>query len=314
VEHSQMLPAALMACIALLAVALSATDSAERAGRKEPDVAPSAPSTDWRRLGPPRPGEWLYVFDEPGQTFAEYRALFRGRAPERGTFAIGIVPLGSVMQEHGALVRALARYAAIFFDTQVELLPAEPLPASCYNPRRRQFRADALLERVRWPLPHEPDEVLAAIGLTSVDLYQGNLNFVFGVADHRKHVSLCSVHRFLPRRDEPQRLALVRTLKTGTHEIGHMLGMAHCTFYHCLMNGSNSLAESDRRPLFLCPVCLRKLEWRLGFDRRKRYERLKAFFDECGLMEQAAFCERRLAELPPKAQSDGAETGEAEQQ
>jgi len=42
--------------------------------------------------------------------------------------------------------------------------------------------------------------------------------------------------------------------------------MLHGVFFNCLMNGSNHLAESDRRPLHLCPVDLRKLQWTLGFD------------------------------------------------
>ena len=29
------------------------------------------------------------------------------------------------------------------------------------------------------------------------------------------------------------------------------------------MNGVNSLPEADRRPLHLCPVCLRKVLWNL---------------------------------------------------
>jgi archaemetzincin len=55
------------------------------------------------------------------------------------------------------------------------------------------------------------------------------------------------------------------------HETGHMVGLAHCIYFNCLMNGSNHLAESDRRPLHLCPVCLRKLQWSIGFDVVARY-------------------------------------------
>jgi hypothetical protein len=40
----------------------------------------------------------------------------------------------------------------------------------------------------------------------------------------------------------------------------------------CLMQGSNTLAESDAQPLHLCREDLRKLEWntRYGGDRRER--------------------------------------------
>jgi archaemetzincin len=61
-------------------------------------------------------------------------------------------------------------------------------------------------------------------------------------------------------------LCLRRTLSTASHETGHILGMAHCTAYSCLMNGSNHQEEKDRRPMHLCPVCLRKLCWNLQVE------------------------------------------------
>ena len=54
-----------------------------------------------------------------------------------------------------------------------------------------------------------------------------------------------------------------------------MAGIAHCIYFRCLMNGSSSLAESDRRPLHLCPIDLRKLQWLIGFDFAERYGRLQ---------------------------------------
>lgn len=52
----------------------------------------------------------------------------------------------------------------------------------------------------------------------------------------------------------------VRFLQVMTHEVCHMFGLKHCIWMQCLMNGSNHLEESDRRPPHLCPVCLRKLQ------------------------------------------------------
>ncbi len=61
------------------------------------------------------------------------------------------------------------------------------------------------------------------------------------------------------------------------------------------MNGSNSLAESDRRPIHLCPVCLRKLQWNRGFDVLARYRALAAFYDRQGLADEAAWVRNRVA-------------------
>lgn len=76
-----------------------------------------------------------------------------------------------------------------------------------------------------------------------------------------------------------------------------MLGLLHCIYFNCLMNGSNHLAESDRRPLHLCPVDLRKLQWALGFDIGEHYRRLEAFWRQEGVDDEAAWIARRLAAI-----------------
>ena len=44
------------------------------------------------------------------------------------------------------------------------------------------------------------------------------------------------------------------------------------------MNESQSIQEAESQPLFMCPVCLRKLQKVIGFDVLQRYEALHAFF------------------------------------
>jgi archaemetzincin len=39
-----------------------------------------------------------------------------------------------------------------------------------------------------------------------------------------------------------------RSAKVLLHEIGHLFNLKHCKYYRCLMNGSNSLEESERKP------------------------------------------------------------------
>ena len=58
---------------------------------------------------------------------------------------------------------------------------------------------------------------------------------------------------------EDAMLLMYRSIKTACHEICHVLGMTHCPYYECLMNGSNLVTEADKKPFALCPICLRKL-------------------------------------------------------
>lgn len=62
------------------------------------------------------------------------------------------------------------------------------------------------------------------------------------------------------------------SLQTMTHEIGHMFGIKHCQWLNCVMQGSNHLEESDRRPLDFCPICLRKMQSAVGFKIAERYK------------------------------------------
>lgn len=66
------------------------------------------------------------------------------------------------------------------------------------------------------------------------------------------------------------------------------------------MNGSNSLNESDRRPLVLCPPCLKKLQWNIGFDALARYRRLLGFYRENDLGPEAEWVEKRIRRIAQK--------------
>ncbi|XP_032611662.1 archaemetzincin-1 isoform X2 [Hylobates moloch] len=69
-------------------------------------------------------------------------------------------------------------------------------------------------------------------------------------------------------------LGMVQCCKVTCHELCHLLGLGNCRWLRCLMQGALSLDEALRRPLDLCPICLRKLQHVLGFRLIERYQRL----------------------------------------
>jgi archaemetzincin len=71
------------------------------------------------------------------------------------------------------------------------------------------------------------------------------------------------------------------------------------------MNGSNHLAESDARPLHLCPVDLHKLQWSIGLDMVERYRRLREFDTESGFRDEAEWIGKRIGFITHAAIGDG---------
>ncbi|OTA08563.1 hypothetical protein A9Z42_0002870 [Trichoderma parareesei] len=57
---------------------------------------------------------------------------------------------------------------------------------------------------------------------------------------------------------------LGRTAVTMAHELCHCLGLDHCTYFACAMQGCGSVAEAQRQPPYVCPVCLEKICWAIG--------------------------------------------------
>jgi len=161
----------------------------------------------------------------------------------------------------------------------------------------RQLLTTDILALLQARMPHD---AYAILGITMEDLYPDpSWNFVFGQASLHEGVGVYSFARYDPRFNDPHArasgtLLLQRSCKVLAHEMTHMFGIHHCIYFHCLMNGSNHLAESDARPMHLCPVDLRKLQRSIGFDVVEQYRRLLQFHLSAGFTEEASWLSRRL--------------------
>lgn len=94
-------------------------------------------------------------------------------------------------------------------------------------------------------------------------------------------------------------------VKVLAHETAHMFGLNHCIYFHCLMNGSNHLDESDHRPLHLCPVCLHKLQFSADFDVVKRYEAMARLHRQVGFEGEPGWISRRLQRIQAETSPGG---------
>ena len=129
-------------------------------------------------------------------------------------------------------------------------------------------------------------------------------NFVFGQPSGR--VAVYSLARYVPSfpADQPDvvdektyALLRYRGCRVLTHETGHLFGIAHCIYYRCGMNGSNSLEESNRRPMWCCPVCLDKLRLSIQFHVIARYEKLADRCARLGWEDDGEWLRKRIGSL-----------------
>jgi len=252
-------------------------------------------------LGKPGPGDWLANHPEPGQTYDQYARSRPVRADQRRR-VIYIQPLGDFSPIQRKIVQFTGEFMGIFFQLPVRVRDDLPLSRIPERARRKhpqwgvsQILSTYVLDKVL--KPRLPGDGVALIAITTSDLWPGEgWNFVFGQASLANRVGVWSMARFGDSERSPDALLLTlrRTLATATHETGHMFSMQHCVFYECLMCGSNSLEEADRRPLCLCPQCLAKLCYATGANPEKRFKALVVFGKAHGLKEEADFWQRSL--------------------
>jgi len=273
------------------------------AGLPEPLRRALAPRDDFQLLPEPGPSDWLANHPEAGQTFEE-SVQSRPNRPDEHRKALYLQPLGNFNESDGPRLDQLRWFTAAFFMMDVHVLPPLVLAQSHITSRRNpwtgqvQLLTGDILNLLKTRLP---EDAFALLGITMTDLYPDpGWNFVFGQASLRDRVGVYSFARYDPRfygqapTADSRMLMLRRSCKVLAHETGHMFGIEHCVWYRCVMNGSNHLAEADARPLHLCPVDLRKLQWSVGFDVIERYQRLRDFHRQAAFEDEAQWLDERV--------------------
>ncbi|CAL1548187.1 unnamed protein product [Lymnaea stagnalis] len=186
------------------------------------------------------------------------------------------------------LFETLLGFAQIYFlGLEVMVRPPISIGTSGWNLSSRinpttgqmQFCVNDFFPLLQASLP--PDGLCVA-GLIWTDLYPQGFNFVLGEASFQHKSAVVSFGRFenddscadITKVDDQ---VLWKLFKSLSHEVCHLLGLQHCQFFLCAMNESSSVTQALSQPLFLCPVCLRKVQRACGFDVLERYQRLQQF-------------------------------------
>ncbi len=133
-------------------------------------------------------------------------------------------------------------------------------PEEVFDPRRRQWSSSRLVSWLAGQVPSDAERVL---GIFDQDLFIPVLSWVFGEAQLGGRVAVVSTARLSEHPGEsahPRTLFLSRLVKESAHELGHTLGLVHCTDVTCLMSRSPTLLHVDAKSAEICSRCRRRLQ------------------------------------------------------
>ncbi|MRR22527.1 hypothetical protein EG830_06055 [bacterium] len=145
-------------------------------------------------------------------------------------------------------VETIFRYETVTEECHIDL-------SSFYNPARRQYDGDRLLQQIP---AFTSSEYHKMIGLFRVDLYIPILTYIFGQAILGRDCAVASVYRLrneLYGLKQDEDLLLARTVKEVIHELGHTFGLIHCHSATCVMRSSTYAEDFDLKDAAFCQKC-----------------------------------------------------------
>jgi archaemetzincin len=174
---------------------------------------------------------------------------------------IGVIPIGLVDESMLLLVRE--GLAQVFSDVACSVIDEKlPLRRDTFDEKRGQYNSHAILTEVQAYAVKKAD-FTCVLGVVDADIFVPELNFVFGEATCPGKAALISLWRLKPEfyGEAPNReLFLERAVKEAVHEVGHTLGLRHCSRSSCVMHFSNSISDTDIKQRVFCDRCVRTLK------------------------------------------------------
>lgn len=251
------------------------------------------------KLEEPAFGEWLYSHKEKGQSFKQFIKTPHV-VPSKEEDIIYLKPIGKFNSVQVKQIELVRQYLQIFFQLETKVLENVSNDIIPDNARRigdvgqEQFLAGYILNHVL--KEEKTHKGIALMAITEKDLYpKPEWNYVFGLASYRDKIAVTSIHRM--QEEANFNLCLERLLKICSHEIGHMFGLHHCINANCVMNGTNSIPETDRHFIRLCSLCQRKLNSGFKYDNKKRLVELEKYFKENNLAEGIELMKKDLKRI-----------------
>lgn len=151
------------------------------------------------------------------------------------------------------------------FKALVTFKGIKEVPKEFKNVYREQYDGALIL---RWLATLRTSEDSIVLGIADVDAYVDGLNFIFGIASHIDRVAIVFLERLKFKVSYWKLIERVR--KEVMHEVGHVLGLKHCSNEYCVMFFSNTIYDTDHKSSRYCSRCYDELI-RLGYYVSRKY-------------------------------------------
>ncbi|MFM7023803.1 MAG: matrixin family metalloprotease [Flavobacteriales bacterium] len=174
---------------------------------------------------------------------------------------IAIQTLGYFPKEFKDSVAAAIHH---FYAVEVVELPTQKIPESFFiNVKSPRYRADSIIKMLN---NEKPDTVAYVLALTAADISvtknkKPEAKYkdwgVFGYGYVGKPGCVVSSYRI---KHAYKKVMLMRLQKIALHEIGHNLGLPHCSSQNCFMrDAAESIKTIDKVEMNLCEKCKKKV-------------------------------------------------------
>jgi archaemetzincin len=178
---------------------------------------------------------------------------------------IGILPIGQV---DATITRRIREsLTGVFPDTTCLVIDGQlSLPENAFDKKRKQYRSNVILSEIQGYAAKQKD-LDRVLGVVDADMFVSELNFVFGEAACPGKSALISLWRLKPEfygATPNIELFAERSLKEAVHELGHTLGLRHCSRSSCVMYFSNSIFDTDRKHSLFCDQCYLQVAMRIN--------------------------------------------------
>ncbi|MBL0330786.1 MAG: Zn-dependent protease [Bacteroidetes bacterium] len=171
---------------------------------------------------------------------------------------VAILPFSGVDPTYSKLLKSEIE---LFYSCEVTVLKEHTLPAFAFYQPRNRYKADSLLKYLKLSLPKDYNLIIGITGTdisTKDDIHEDwgvfGLGFMGGPS--------CIISDFRLKKSAIDKKHLQqRIIKVALHELGHTLGLPHCTSSNkCLMKDANGTIKSvDEEEKQLCESCKIKL-------------------------------------------------------